>query len=1246
MATKHPPHLRLSPEQNLFHSPGLSATSIESGNTSEQDEFHLERYSEGLKWDKERRAPGQQKPARQLSTRAREPSPRKRPRPGLNIITDFSEPVRRAFTHGVVLDKVKTQYPEVGQKPIPTARSQTVEHVRAEPQRPQEGSGFVNLDDLVDLRKREKKQKSPSKTGKKSRLSGILSNAKEKPPPAYSGGNPYYNAHTKSIRPNRAYMRLDEAAPNYDLNRHNQQPASPSNSSIVIGISIPEHDVDSHKPPPGASSALTLTTPFTPTIVVTPAEAAAPWGAQKDASDGNHRRKPASSIYSQATPYVAPLITSTDTPPVPSVPQGFTNNRGAERRSVDSWDTIATRRQRIYSAATIFDEDEDEVTGRPRSVSAESNLAILPSSVDTARPQSKGWWNLMMSPMLSRAGTLMNRKSPPVKQPMPPMPVFSAAQEKSDQLDELNEKSAPLVESQIPPHEVGLDTKRASTWSQWSSWEKERERLQDQEKIAEVAKVDSTKGHNVQDSSVTVEFMMNPSPVAKGLAAEYYHACAVDMRSTTPYFECQNHSCAEQLPKIASISVSTGGGKDRGLTQQSASSSPRALSDKHVRSDSDSTVIEDEPAEILPVTREAEVVPVSKARTISKPAAANTDDPAGSSPDDAQSEVVEPLPIPEKSVTPPEYSSPRPAKARLPNRVATAAAAAAAAESRLPPSSPGPISPEMQRAMTSQGAIPMAEIQHAPSRPTFINHYTIYPEPPSRPNVAPVVLADINPPQKAREKAEAKRQRLEKEDEVARKVGGFWRGRGKNGCFGRGGPEGRKRRRWYIALAAGLFLIVIVSIVLATQLTRKGDKTPVQSQWLNLTGFPPMPTGISTIVRPDAAVEDSDCVDMETIWSCAVPKEDQASIAPNDPDQPNFRIEITFRNGTVPANETTSTASKRWFDNSFGILGKRQNDPFTNALFAPNPAAPPTAEQIFLGNTTDNITFPFNGEATPFFITFIPTSPVLPSAFNTTSTTSSRLRGRQTSNSSNDLTSDVPPPDIGSDGTAAPANLLPNDPLPYSQPVQLYNRGQSTEHYGFYTYFDRAIFLTNTTPVADGETGPSEDQNGGSTKEEANWRCTFSQTRFLVRIWTNAGFGATLLDGGPTAFPSLDGESTTTTNANSTATDFTPPGSFPYPVSITLDRHGGDMDKKGAFCYKMDPSGDGTIVVDDTSPQVLSENREAGGILINPAPSKLTLPDGGDADGTFDPNAGGIDGGTGGCRCEWRNWLGDVSGNV
>jgi hypothetical protein len=167
MATKYAPQLKPSHGQNPFDSPGLSVNSIEdteSGNTSGQDEFHLERYSEGLRWDEERRTPGHQKPARQPSRRAREPSSRKRPRPGLNIITDFSKPVGRAFTDGVVLDQVKAQRPEVGQRPMLTARSQTVEHVRAEPQPPQwEGPGFVSLNDLVDLRKKEKKEKSPPK---------------------------------------------------------------------------------------------------------------------------------------------------------------------------------------------------------------------------------------------------------------------------------------------------------------------------------------------------------------------------------------------------------------------------------------------------------------------------------------------------------------------------------------------------------------------------------------------------------------------------------------------------------------------------------------------------------------------------------------------------------------------------------------------------------------------------------------------------------------------------------------------------------------------------------------------------------------------------------------------------------------------------------------------------------------------------------------------------------------------------
>lgn len=89
------------------------------------------------------------------------------------------------------------------------------------------------------------------------------------------------------------------------------------------------------------------------------------------------------------------------------------------------------------------------------------------------------------------------------------------------------------------------------------------------------------------------------------------------------------------------------------------------------------------------------------------------------------------------------------------------------------------------------------------------------------------------------------------------------------------------------------------------------------------------------------------------------------------------------------------------------------------------------------------------------------------------------------------------------------------------------------------------------------------------------------------------------------------------------------------------------MNKKGAYCYKMDPSGNGKIILDSTSPQVVLENRAAGGVAINPAPSKLTLATGGNADGSgFNSSAGGIDGGTGGCSCEWRNWQGNGNGNV
>ena len=90
--------------------------------------------------------------------------------------------------------------------------------------------------------------------------------------------------------------------------------------------------------------------------------------------------------------------------------------------------------------------------------------------------------------------------------------------------------------------------------------------------------------------------------------------------------------------------------------------------------------------------------------------------------------------------------------------------------------------------------------------------------------------------------------------------------------------------------------------------------------------------------------------------------------------------------------------------------------------------------------------------------------------------------------------------------------------------------------------------------------------------------------------------------------------------------DFTQPGSFPYPITITIDRHGGDPTLKMLYCYSMNDQG-GLVA---TSGHINVENRGFGGTLINPAPNLFS--------NSSDPSLGGFDGGTGGCGCQWTNF--------
>jgi hypothetical protein len=374
-----------------------------------------------------------------------------------------------------------------------------------------------------------------------------------------------------------------------------------------------------------------------------------------------------------------------------------------------------------------------------------------------------------------------------------------------------------------------------------------------------------------------------------------------------------------------------------------------------------------------------------------------------------------------------------------------------------------------------------------------------------------------------------------------------------------------------------------------------------------------------------------------------------------------------------------------------------------------SPAAPRLEDQIFLGNTTDNVTAPFQGEDTPFYITFL--SPVDVSnataeyakrdvvsstgsatgtgtvastgtaattqvsvtgtgsagtgtvASNTGTKTSiktstgTQTTSTATSTSSSDVSVNnlIPAPDLASDGTAAAATMYP---LPVQQPIKLYNRGLPTEHYGFFTYFDKSIFLASDAPIAGGTTdSDSRDANGGSIETEASVRCTWSQTRFLVQIWTQpqnvTHMTLTALSNATATSSTASAATATSTSksssgslATSSANNFTSPGSFPYPITITIDRHGGLATEKLAYCYGIEQhntssssssSSSGTYY-NLTDPKLQAEQRDSGGTIVQASPGYFVLA-AAVAQGVTADEESPVDGGTGGCMCEWRNWI-------
>jgi hypothetical protein len=997
-------------------------------------------------------------------------------------------------------------------------------------------------------------------------------------PPTYENLQPQVSKNLDAHPPARLKPKSRVPSP-LDL--------SPSDRPIVIGISIPSAAIAEHTLSPETAVSTTSNilhsyqqrtptsfSPETPTIIITPAHAGSIWSALDDSNTGSFS-PPESSIYSPQPHNAMRIYNQNDAPPVPRMPVAILESekqRIAAQKSYFSPDSDASTpwdndedtahnfksRSRAFSTGTVFEEDESPIIvrrGRAVSISTGSkDMKHASISTVATRRRSKGWWNYITTPFLTRSNTVATRGVFDNQQP-PALPSLATAAAKAQEA----ERDGKLWEKQFSP----LTPQTTSTISSESWWDASAKEQQSKHMAVNQSPTIYESRHRVQTYSGTLPFVLGETAALGGNTPS---------NLATPNLESEaNRNMQRSVQPLETPTTISDGPISRAIPANNPYVQPR-LAD-----------LSNRPRELL----------LMKQRAAQLPRPIVTQGLVLPSPPPPYTTVVAHIPL-YRAVLPPSH-----------------------VQNRQYPISPGPLSPGLQQAMSSGGGIPMSAVPLTPAarRPADLNSGY------SERSESQVPMVFDPPPLQAlsskAQKAEAKRRRNEKEDAIAYRAGGWWRGRGcisNRGCYGRSGPEGRKKRRWYIGLIVGFLSIIILAVVLATTLHRKSNTAVGPSQWLNLAGLPPIFTGLSTVAAPANLKTDTGCVFPATQWSCDLPKELQESVAPNPSNQPNFLLQIQWDNSSA-TNDTFSNVTGNPKLETRNLVGNPVSaGQFIKRIllrtsqivsFAPNPAPPSYAEEFFLGNTTDGIVSNTKaGEPTPFYISFLSTTD-LPN-------TKRQLIARQTDQFPN-VSEIIPSPSSQKDGTASPANLLP---LPSQQPIRLYDRGLPSEHYGFYSYFDRSIFLKSITPLNGSNANNGQvpdDENGGSTQKEANFRCTWAETRFLVQMWTRMNGTSRLLNS-TAGIPSSSG------------LNFTQPGTFPYPITITVDRHGGEPKLKMMYCYEMNDRNE----LVSTSGRLIGENRAFGGTIINPAPKIFS--------NESDPSIGGVDGGTGGCSCQWSNF--------
>lgn len=978
---------------------------------------------------------------------------------------------------------------------------------------------------------------------------------------------------------------------------------SPNDRPIVIGISIPSASLQRHVTSPQTAGSDTSNilncygsqtprenAPETPVIVITPAEVSY-WSPISANTVTPQSRRIPSSVYSMPASYSHTSNQQEEIPPMPQIASHMLKGQKAGRESVgtifaedeDDDEILSARPKKLrIGTGAILEEDEQQIlTRKNRSGSDGSERRPKSMLSPNDRRTSTGWWNTILSPFLARSNTVSFPQTTRQGE-SPPIPDMATPDTKSGHGDfRFWEKSL------SPKSPLSSTTIASDDW-----WDNRNT-------------IDGTPKWDGSDSKFKDGIYTYKAEESYGtlpLALSRSTRAAASANRQQPNLGLNTNPGAGELQRDQSLAVRS----DRSSILSPADrEAPFMLDDPSVTSVARSAASISTGNQQTP-PQSSSAAPLAMANTSS-----TTQSQTRSASDNAP-QVVTPA-------APPPYSPPRPGFPKY-----AAVYPPGHSSSAQQPQSPGPLSPGLQQAMSSTGAIALTDVPLTPATRRVINLNSGYPTLPP-----PIASRTVNPvdieiaSEKAR-KIDAKRRRHEKEEVVARKAGGLWRGRGcisNRGCYGRTGPEGRKRRRCWLGVLGALVGLTVLIVVLATQLHRSTPSVEIPSQWVNLTVFPPMYTGVSMVSSTANNVANTGCVYPKTVWSCALPKELQASVSPNKPEQPKLKLLIQWDNSSA-ANATwggpTGTASGRRSAgnavNASQFLKRLALKARQAVTFSPSPAAPSNAEQVFLGNTTDGVVSDNkSGERTPFYITFVDPQ----SAAKTSAKLSTRQAKANGTSEFPDFGKSIPAPDLKADGTAAAANLLPT---PEQQPLRLFDRGLPTEHYGFYNYFNRSIFLKSTallnaTNAGDGEV--PDDLNGGCAESEARFRCTWSQTRFLVQMWTRKDASAALLNS--TTASSSSGTVTTTILGENAA--------FPYPITITTDRHGGDPEKKGVYCYEIDER----EKVVAGSGKVRAEVRAFGGTLINQAPNAFDST-------SSDASLGGFDGGTSGCSCKWANW--------